>query len=450
MNNIIPPPKRENSRFHTIQILTEFDRENPRLSRLFSDYFSSHSLPKSERMTITHLVQETTRWRGYLDHVLSTLYNRQYKKVEYRLKNILRLGCYELIFRERTPSYAIVNSAVNLAKGLVNRKAGGLVNSILRQIDSTYQPDIDTLSGESSVEEISLLTSHPSWMIDRWLRHFGFSNTIDLCQWNNSIPQFTIRRSQLRIDSETLEKFLTHSEIDWKKCEFDSNFYFVNRIVHLRNSDEFKAGCFSFQDISGGIVTNLIEGQKGDYILDVCAAPGGKSTYLAERFGNNITIHSYDVNEDRLEKIKENVKRLRLHNITVEKKDATRDHYPPANTILIDAPCTGTGVMAKRADLRWRRRKEDIREMQQLQLDILNNVTLSIQTGNEIIYTTCSLEPEENWGVIKKFLHHNDDLYIFPLETRIDSNFIDNHSAICTFPPRDNMDGVFAVKLIKQ
>jgi len=436
-----------NARFHAVKILTEFDRRNQRLSDISRDYFYSHSFPPQILSTVTYLVQETTRWRGYLDYLLSKRFHGRFHKIEYLLQNILRLGLYEILFREHVPKYASVNEAVELARLLMNEKASGIVNAILRQIHLSDRPSIEDLKRDDPLEKIAAITSHPEWIIQRWLHHFGFDNTLKLCAWNNKIPTFTIRRNRMKVTRRDFESFLDQHNIQWNREVIMEEFYSIDQVAILKESREFEMGYFSIQDLSAGLVTLLLDVESSSTILDVCAAPGGKATHLAERLGNKSTIYAYDSDVVRLQRLGENIERLGLSSIRVAQQDATQDRYPMADVILLDAPCTGTGVMAKRADLRWRRMGNHVEEMRSLQIRILSHMSAFVEEGGKIVYATCSLEPEENWGVIDIFLKKNHHFRLKRSNACVSQQFIDIRGALHTYPPDHGLDGVFAVIL---
>ena len=215
----------------------------------------------------------------------------------------------------------------------------------------------------------------------------------------------------------------------------------------MRASAEFEAGYFSIQDHSAGLVTHLLGDNSGSTILDVCAAPGGKTSYLAERLGNKAAIYAYDSDEARVKRLEENIRRLGLDSVRVGRRDATVDEYPRADAVLLDVPCTGTGVMAKRADLRWRRKERDLKGMGSLQLGMLSHMSDRVSPGGMMVYATCSLEPEENWGVVDTFLRETPSFVLGSLQSKVLEKFTDERNALQTFPPDDGMDGVFAVIL---
>ncbi len=434
-------------RFHTINILTELDLTHKRLSLISSHYLNSRNVNSQLRPTITYLTQEITRQRGFLDTILSRRYHGNFNKLDKCVRNILRLGAFEIIFRESVPPYASVNSAVQLTKKVGSTNLTGVVNAILRQLDPTMKPDLSHPDKEKSVKELAFELSHPEWMIKRWITQYGYQNTVELCIWNNQSPVYTIRRNRLQIDQDEFELWLNMMRIKWERSQANSHFYMIDQASKLRISDGFLNGYFTFQDISAGIVSKLAYENYNEVLLDVCCAPGGKISYLAELMGNKGSLFAYDVDERRLDKVRENIARLNLNCIQLGLKDATKDDFPESDLILLDVPCSGTGVMAKRADLRWRRCEKNILEMATIQKNILNHMVTYLIDGGKLIYSTCSLEHEENWGVINSFLKFNKNFQVVKPKQSGLSDLIDNTGALVTFPPRDSMDGVFAVVL---
>ena len=440
--------QQDNVRFHTVKILTDFDRTGERLSTVSSLYFGENK-KISHPEELTYLVQEITRWRAYLDGVIDSIYRGKYSKVEHILKNILRLGAYELMFRNQIPDYAVVNEAVKLTRQLASEKASGLTNAVLRKLLKVDYPEPGVVVQTKNPETLAEATSHPQWMVKRWLKRYGFEETLKLCKWNNQIPSFTVWMNWLRVETVQWEETVTSLGIDWSKSQVIRNLYHINSLSSLFQSEGYRKGWFTVQDTSAALIGMLVGNNLGFQLLDVCCAPGGKTAALAVNLGDSVSILASDYDEKRVIKVLETLERLRISNVTVKVKDATKDDYPVSDVILIDAPCTGTGVLSKRADLRWRRTIENLMEMQSLQLEILRHMSNFVAPNGRIIYSTCSMEPEENWDVIDMLLEiRNDFKVVRPEKTEL-LPFLDERGAILTFPPRDGMDGVFGVILQK-
>jgi len=439
--------EKRSARFHVVAILDQFDRSGARISKLFAEHFESRHVPKRNRPEITHLVQEIVRRRGILDEIIGSLFSGDYGRADSTLKNGLRLGAYEILYRDHVPDFAAVNEAVKLLKQRRGKGPAGLANALLRKVRSVGFSDMETLSLKKPLSRSSALLSHPVWLLERWIGEFGWERAKQLCVWNNEVPNLMVRMNLLRTDRHRFEKFLTLNCAKWAQNQILPGFYTVSHASKLRESRQFRDGHFSFQDISSGLIVSLVRPALNESILDVCAAPGGKAAALAERMGNRGEIHAFDVDESRVEMLKDTVARLGLSCISVLQSDATVENFPESRKILIDAPCSGTGVMGKRADLKWRRKENDIKELVEIQTDILSHCSKFLQAGGEIIYATCSLELEENWGVVDTFLSCHPEFSVVTAEGAVPGTFIDERGALFIFPPEHGMDGVFGVIL---
>lgn len=437
------------ARAHAVAILDRFEKDRLKLSSIYEEYFDSNQLNKKYKPEITHLVQEVMRQRAFLDYIIRYLFMGNYQSAESTLKNTLRLGVYEILFRDHVPDFAAVNEAVNLIKRKRGKGPAGLTNALLRKVRKNLNSIIEKPSSSMSLAKSSVLLSHPEWLMKRWINYFGWEKTEKLCRWNNKMPGIFLRMNPYKTNHNELENFMIKENIFWEQNKFLREFYFVKQTYKLRNSHQFKKGHFSFQDISSGLIATLIKPKKDDIVLDVCAAPGGKACAIAEKMKNKGIIHAYDINPERVKLLQDTVNRLGLNSIFCGNKDATFDNFPKASSILVDAPCTGTGVMGKRADLRWRREKSDIDEMVILQNKILSHCVDFLENSGELVYATCSLEPEENWGIIDQFLAKHSNFSVINANTRISDSFLDKRGALSTFPPDHGTDGVFGVILKK-
>ena len=238
-------------------------------------------------------------------------------------------------------------------------------------------------------------------------------------------------------------------EIKFKQFEFIPEFFQTSKHQELIKSDIFKEGKISIQDPAAGLVVKLVDPQKKETIIDVCAAPGGKSSYAAELLKNTGSILSLDSNEKRLDRLDSTISRLHITNTETDLVDITEDEVPMTDKMLLDVPCSGTGVMSKRADIRWRRSIDDILEMHLLQRNILWVAARYIKSGGAIIYSTCSIEPEENWMVVDAFLKSHRTFNVQNANQYIPQEYVDDRGALLTMPTEHQIDGCFGVRLEK-
>jgi 16S rRNA (cytosine967-C5)-methyltransferase len=407
---------------------------------------STSDLTAQDRRFITKLVMGTTRMQGRLDTELATCYNGRYANLEHAVKRLLRFGAYQLRFMDSVPPYAAIDTTVTLTRDIRLVRAAGLVNAVLRDFSSRPPPEFSL----SSTEEIATAYSHPKWLVERWLDRWGQEKTITLLEWNNLEPTvwFSIRKEEnyQHYFSGTVHKLGLSSQSHPHLHDYVT----VNPSpAPLLEPEHLVQGSFIVQDPSSGAIVEAVDPQPGERIIDLCAGPGGKTALLADAVGREGCILAYEIDHHRVAMINDTVNRLELNNVDIYPGDATGKPLPKVSKILVDAPCMGTGVMSRRADLRWRRKPEDLGEMTRNQMKLLQHAARYLNTGGSLIYATCSLEREENWNLIQHFQNSHPNFYIDPMPANVPQNWVDSDGALCTFPPDDHVDGVFAVRLKK-
>ena len=376
---------------------------------------SSLRLTKAEpnqiqRSLATNLASGVIRWRLRLDHYINNLLNRK-KKVKPELRNILRLALFELEFpsdRSR-PEYAIVSQAVNLTKVLAPGREG-FVNGVLRSFLRGESCDL-LPADDDKPENLSIRHSLPVWLIKKWQTDFDKQTARILCRKANHFQGTTFRVNCLKITrNDFLQRFTDEHEtaINLEKGEFGKNTVHALQAAPLLNSTWFEEGFISVQDEGAQLVVELLNPQPGETILDACAAPGGKSAYLAELCNDKSTIIAADSDPERILRISETSKRLGLTSIEPICLDLSMplpQTLPQTyDAILVDAPCSGLGVIRRRADLRWRKSLKEISELAIIQLQILLNCSKYLKIGGRLIYATCTTSRDENQAVVAKFL----------------------------------------------
>jgi 16S rRNA (cytosine967-C5)-methyltransferase len=344
-------------------------------------------------------------------------------RVENNVRDILRLGLYQ-VFLLKTPEHAAVHETVAIAP----QKQRPIINAVLRAATRHRTK----LLAQADAQPLFVRTSHPQFLVERWQQHFGAESTEEVCKWNNRPAPMYGRINRIRTDPETFLQLYPDS----RPLPDNPDFVEFNTLP----AAALDSGHCYIQDPSTAIACQLVDPKPGEKILDACAAPGGKTAYLAQLMQNRGVIIACDRDHERLKILKDNVGRIGATSVRAVRHDWTRDHPPeeilsiaPFDRVLVDAPCTNTGVMRRRIDVRWRLRPEDFSRMSNEQLIILRAVLRLLKPGGIVVYSTCSLEPEENEQVVRRLVA---ELPAVGLEAEKDS-----------LPSRDSFDGAFAAKL---
>jgi len=420
----------------------------------------------SQRQRATDLVFGTLRNRGAIDVVISTFSGRPVERIQGRLLNIIRVGVYELLYSPATEAYAIVNEAVESTKAVAGDRQTGFVNAVLRQVirhignrqvpllqanaertvpqtpstgcefDTGFLPDREACP----MECLSTAFSLPGWLVAGWLDEFGEESTRRICFASNRRPSIYIRPNRLRTTTAALTEKLGQAGIDSEASTDDS-------MIRIRSPRElvqlpgFAEGEFTVQDITASQAVAMLDPQPGWTMLDLCAAPGTKTTQLAEAPGDSATIIATDIDSRRLEMVKENIARLGIKSVRTvpyENLQSITAEVGPFDAVLLDVPCSNTGVLAKRVEARYRVSPEAIRALVKIQAELLGTAALMLKPHGKICYSTCSIQKAENSELVRDFLKENP---AFELE-----------SEDLTLPLAESLDhdGGYAAILVKR
>jgi 16S rRNA (cytosine967-C5)-methyltransferase len=296
---------------------------------------------------------------------------------------------------------------------------------------------------------LSVYYSHPNWMVKRWLSRFGFEDTEKLLLANNQIPEITIRINRLKVEPVRFLSMLDNSSIKYKGSEYIDYFVKIKDFTELSKLNYFREGYYSIQDESASLPTLLLKPQPGERIIDLCAAPGGKTTHIGELMKGEGKIIAVDKFDYKLKLIKESCARLGIANVEYVAADASELKIEPVDKILADVPCSGLGVLRKKPDIRWKREIEDINQLVKFQNAILNNSANLLKSGGVIVYSTCTTEPEENFLLIQDFLKEHPEFIIDDASKYVNQALVNSNGCVETFPHKHHMDGSFAVRLVK-
>lgn len=444
-------------------LLQKIERSSAFADVVLDQAFSKNpGLRPLDRAFISEIVLGTLRWRGRLDAVLFPALKSREKKIDPRLLQLLRLGAYQILFMDRVPESAAVNESVRLAKWVFKTdKISGFVNALLRSVVRTKDGERFPSFEEKPIEYISQALSHPRWLAVSWAKDFGWEITRKVCEANNQKPPFTIRVNTLKTNREVLRRQLNSSGFPSTPTPFSPEGLILERNPILPGDRLFKEGRYFVQDESSQIISHLLQPLPGERILDACAAPGGKTTHIAQIMNDRGEIMALDLHAAKVKLIQENCHRMGIRSVRAFQGDASQPlPFPPGMTfdrVLVDAPCSGLGILHRNPEAKWHRKPEDIARLQKLQKSILDNITSRLKPGGVLIYSTCTMTHEENEGVIEAFMETHTDFRLEDLHEVLSVSFhplLDPQGFFRTYPERviaaaNRMDGFFAARLRK-
>jgi 16S rRNA (cytosine967-C5)-methyltransferase len=424
------------------------------LDPLLDRRLRSPHLKSLDRALITELVYGVLRQRAYLDWVISHFSSRA-RRQSAKLKNLLRLGAYQLLFLDRVPASAAVNESVRMARTFGGAAVAGFVNAALRAVTRAGAIPLPD-SGRDPILHFSVKYSHPDWLVKRWLDRLGPERTAALCAANNEIPPVTVRVQSLRTTREVLQAELERQGILVSPCRVSDVGLNLRGVADLSRLSAYQRGDFYVQDEAAQLVGFAVDPKRGERILDACAAPGGKSTHLAELMGDCGEVTAADPDPSRLKRVIENARRLGLASIRPIVADLTRSGGALENRsydrILVDAPCSGLGILRRNPEGKWNKTESTIVAMALLQAKILNRVAPLLKPGGVLVYSTCTTEAEENENLIDTFLAGHPGFRIAALHANFAGkpDLVTPEGYLQTVLNPYQMDHFFAAKLIKK
>lgn len=394
-------------------------------------------LSKLDINFISELVYGVVTWKLTLEYIIQKYSKIKLKKMSDWVKNILYLGSYQILFLDKVPKSAAVNESVNLCKKY-NFKSVGLLNAILRKIEKSDYEEINTIT--NSITRISLKYSMPEWIVKKFCDEYGNEEAANICQNLNLRPNISVRLNRLKDKIELGEKGILE------------DFRVITGTKNITKTKEYIEGNITIQDEAAGLSSFILAPKEGEMVLDACSAPGGKTTYLAELMCNQGNIVAWDIYEERLKQVKQNAKRLGINIIQTEVHDATKlkeDYVERFDKILLDVPCLGLGVIRRKPDIKWNRQENNIKEISDIQFNILKTCSKYLKKNGTLVYSTCSMLKEENDAIIEKFIK-DENFEIVDIDKQIPKEF----SKITTnnmvqFLPSQKHDGFFITMLKK-
>jgi 16S rRNA (cytosine967-C5)-methyltransferase len=436
-----------------LKILYEINEKKAYSNISIDKHLEKAELKNIDRAFITELVYGVVKWKLTIDWVIEQYSSVKMNKISPWILNVLRLGVYQLLYTQKIPESAACNESVNLAKKYGHSASSRFVNGVLRNIarnkNTLTYPD----ENKNLTVFLSVKYSHPEWMVKEWTERFGREFTESLLKSNNEIPEFTVRTNTLKTTREQLADSFNKAGMETSKGRYVENALIIKSPGAFSSLEIFKAGHFQVQDESSMLVGKILDPRPGELVMDVCSAPGGKAAHIAELMGNRGAVIARDVHEHKIKLIKEAAGRLGIDIIKTEIYDASKTdekYRGKADRVLIDAPCTGLGIIRKKPDIKWARNAADKKEITQFQRKILNASSQYVKPGGILVYSTCTIEKEENQDMVKEFIDSNDDFELEDItpylpEALKESSF--ETGVIQLFPNVNNIDGFFIARM---
>lgn len=421
--------------FQTIQdIFNDYAYSNLRINEVINE----NEISDIDKSLYTELVYGTVKRKITLDFYLKPFIKI---KIKGWVRQLLWMSLYQYIYLDKVPNHAIINEAVNIAKHRGGPHNGNVVNGILRTIFRSELPQIDSIRNDK--QRMSVEYSMPKWIIEHWITHYGVETTREI-----ATAFFTKTASTVRVNTSqsSVDKVVNALVEEGYQVEIDN---IIPYCLHLKGkpiieSHAFNKGLISIQDKSSMFVGYLMGVEDNDIVLDACSAPGGKACHVAELLSPSGHVDATDVHKHKIGLIKENIKKLRLNNIKAYNHDATTPYKDMYDKILVDAPCSGLGVLRHKPEIKYVQTPQDIQDLVELQLRILDNVKDNLKPGGTLIYSTCTIEQLENDNVIYTFLKNNKDFEFEPMIHPITGEKV---KTLQILPQDFNSDGFFITKV---
>lgn len=441
-----------NERKIASKILYEIEHNNAYTNIAVSKAFENGDFSPEEKGFISELVHGVTERRITIDYIISQFSKLKLNKIAPNVLNAARLGIYQILYMDRIPESAAVNESVKLAKSAGGQRSAGFVNAILRNVIRNKN-SISFPADE--IEYLSVYYSYPQELVTLFVNEFGYDFTEDMFKAFYERRPVTLRCNTLKTTPEKLCSDLKRGNID-VSLYYSDIFPNINYAIcadKLRNMEKLPSylnGDFYVQDIAAMLVADVLNPKSGDTVIDMCAAPGGKTTHIAEKMGNNGVIYAFDIHEHKIKLINDNAKRLGIDicKATIQDSAVLNEEYiEKADCVLVDAPCSGFGIIGKKPDIKYQRQVSDISDLAGLSFKILSSAANYVKSGGTLVFSTCTVEKTENEDVVDKFIDKfGTEFYLEPIKEINKENI----GYITLYPHIDGTDGFFICKFKKR
>ncbi|MBU1099859.1 MAG: 16S rRNA (cytosine(967)-C(5))-methyltransferase RsmB [Bacteroidetes bacterium] len=433
-----------------VKILNRVDRTDAYLDKLLEVEIRQSELISQDKALLFEIVHGVIRWLGRIDWILTGFYKGQFTKSIPNLKNALRVALYQILFLDKVPEYAAVNEAVDFVKRLQGKKSADLTNAVLRNIirskNQIRYPD----RKEDLIGYFSAYYSHPSWLVKRWINRYGEKFTEEFLIANNNKPSLTLRVNSIKTSKDELKKLLNDVDLKFTEAKYLPEFIRLNNLTNIVDWEYFQKGYFSIQDESTGFPCKILDIGPEMKVLDLCAAPGGKTGFLAELMENKGELIAVDRYESRLKMLNKNLERLGVKNVKAVAVNAEDFNDGDFDRVLIDAPCSGLGTLTKKPDIKWKKDFADLKKLADVQYGLLVKGASLVKPGGVVVYSTCTIEPEENFEIVQKFLNNNPDYELSSAKGFVPDDVLDLNGCVQSFPHTNLTDGAFSARIVRK
>lgn len=438
-----------NVRDAALTILLAVDKNQAYSNLLLNQTIKKYKLDAKDRALLTEITYGTLQYKYTLDYYLEPFVRT---KIDLWVRWLLRLSLYQVVYLSRIPAHAAVNEAVEIAKKRGHKGIASMVNGVLRSIQRQGIRSLDEIL--DPIKKLSIETSHPEWLVNRLIESYGIEVTTKMLHENNVPPTLTVRVNSLKTTALEVVKMLEEEGIQSKISDL------IPECIHIMSgqvthTDCFKNGLITIQDESSMMPANVLHPKEGARVLDMCAAPGGKTTHLAEKMNNNGSILATDLHPHKLDLIDETSTRLGIDIIQtapVDGRNASemlqKESY---DAVLVDAPCSGLGVMRRKPDIKYTKREEDFESLHKIQLQLLDNAVKVLKPDGRLVYSTCTVDRLENEGTVQAFLTSHPEMELVPIDNLPNELLEKQQNGMLQIFPQDfGSDGFFVAAFQKK
>ncbi|MBC2578974.1 16S rRNA (cytosine(967)-C(5))-methyltransferase RsmB [Clostridium sp. DJ247] len=438
-----------NARRIAVKILVDVLDKGAYSNIILGRELNKSNLNDKDKALVTELVYGTLKYKYTIDTILNHYIKSGIEKLDRDILNILRVSLYQIIYLDKIPSFAAVNEAVELAKRK-SLKSSSLVNGVLRNY--LRNKDLCYYNKDSKVEELCFKYSFPKWLVKLFIKQYNKEQCEKILSGLNMVPAVTARVNNLKTSYEEAWDKLLENQYDIEEGRVCPEAIRINKGKNIESNPLFKEGFITVQDESAMLVAPSMDLEEEMLVLDLCSAPGGKTCHIAEIMNNIGKILAFDVYENKISLIKENAARLGVENIKYDILDASEYRETlneKADRVLIDVPCSGFGIIRKKPEIKWNKDIKSTTDLVSIQRDILENSSKYVKVGGKLIYSTCTLNKEENEKNIQWFIKKHPEFHIEPLYYGDIDNIVYHEEGFMTILPNKDMDGFFIAKMIK-